>query len=85
MAFNLGRVIDGEDRLRRDFIEFSRLWLAVREDWLDQRREQFEREHLSTLGPSLNRFTTALHELCDAIRKADQQLKDDLQPSDQLD
>ncbi len=85
MAFNLGRVTDGDDRLRRDFLEFSRLWMAVREDWLDQRCDRFEHEHLSTIGPSLNRFSASLHEFCDAIRKAEQALKDDQRASDRLD
>lgn len=84
MAFNLGRVTDAENRLRRDFVEFSRLWRAVREDWLDERCARFENEHLSTIGPSLNRFTAALHEFCDSIRKADQALKDHQRPSDEL-
>ena len=84
MSFNLGRVNDNENRLRRDFIEFSRLWAAVREDWLDARREKFEQDHLSTLGPSLNRFSGSLHEFCDAVRKAEHALKDDRRPSDGL-
>ena len=37
MSFNLGSLSDSENRIRRDFIEFSKLWLAVREDWLDER------------------------------------------------
>lgn len=84
MSFNLGRVTDAESRLRRDFTEFSRLWQAVRADWLDARRERFEHEHLSSLGPSLNRFAAALHEFCDTVRKADRALEDDRQPSDRL-
>ncbi len=84
MAFNLGRVSDCENRLRRDFSDFSRLWLAVKEDWLDEKRDKFEDEHLASLGPSLSRFAGALHEFCDAVRKADHALKDDLAGSDEL-
>ena len=84
MAFNLGRVTDSENRIRRDFVEFSRLWTAVREDWLDERRARFEHEHLSTIGPSLNRFSAAMSDFCEAVRKADQALKDDRRPSDEL-
>ena len=84
MAFNLGRVTDGENRLRRDFVEFSRLWQAVKEDWLDERRDRFEHEHLSTIGPSLNRFTAELHEFCESIRQAERALKDEQRPSEQL-
>ena len=84
MSFNLGRVTEGENRLRRGFSDFSRLWQSVREDWLDERRQRFEDEHLSTLGPALNRFTAELHEFCDTVRKADRALEDDRRQSDGL-
>lgn len=84
MPFNLGRVTDCETRIQRDFVEFARLWAAVREDWLDERRQKFEREHLSSLGPSLNRFAAALHDFSDAIRKAERSLSDDASSSDGL-
>ena len=77
MSFPLGRITDCEGRLQRDFSEFARLWARVREDWLDERCRQFEKDHLSTLGPSLNRFTAALHEFSDAVRKADVDLRDE--------
>ena len=84
MSFNLGRVTDCEGRLQRDYIDFARLWSAVREDWLDDRCRRFEQEHLSSLGPSLSRFTAELHEFYDAVRKADLDLKDDQRASDEL-
>ena len=77
MSFNLGRIVDCENRLQRDFIEFARLWSDVKDDWADTRRDKFEHEHLSTLGPSLNRFAAAMHEFSDAIRLADRELSDD--------
>lgn len=77
MSFPLGRITDCEGRLQRDFSEFARLWTRVREDWLDDRCRQFEKDHLSTLGPSLNRFAAALHEFSDAVRKADVDLRDE--------
>jgi hypothetical protein len=77
MAFNLGPLHDAQSRFQRDFADFSNLWSAVRENWRDQRCEKFQREHLSTLGPSLNRFCTALHEFCDEARKADRILADE--------
>ena len=85
MAFQIGRVVDCEGRIQRDFTEFARLWAKVREDWLDDRCRRFEQEHLSSLGPSLARFTATLHEFCDSVRKADIELKDDHVPSDRLD
>jgi len=84
MSFNLGRVTDCEGRLQRDFAEFARLWSSVREDWLDERCRRFEQQHLATLGPSLNRFTAALQEFSDAIRKADLALRDDRDPGEEL-
>ncbi len=77
MPFNLGPLTDAENRFRRDFVDFSRLWASVREDWRDDRCRRFEQEHLSSLGPSLNRFMAALHEFTDAVRKADRILADD--------
>ncbi|MFK8113246.1 MAG: hypothetical protein AB8B91_13645 [Rubripirellula sp.] len=84
MSFNLGRVIDCEGRLQHDFIEFARLWADVKEDWLDDRCRKFEQEHLATLGPSLSRFTSTLHEFCDSVRKAEADLKDSRLVSDEL-
>ncbi len=77
MPFNLGPLTDAENRFRRDFVDFSRLWASVREDWRDDRCRRFEQEHLSSLGPSLNRFMAALHEFTDAVRKVDRILADD--------
>lgn len=84
MAFNLGRISDGENRIRRDFVEFARLWQGVKEDWLDQQCDKFEKEHLSSLGPSLNRFMGAMHQFAEAVREAEKALQDDQRPSDEL-
>ncbi len=85
MSFPLGRVTDCQDRLKRDFTEFARLWSAVREDWRDDRCRQFEKQHLSSVGPSLNRLAAELREFCDAVRRADSDLRDDQRASDELD
>ena len=77
MPLNLARLTDCENRLQRDFTQFARLWSDVKEDWADGRRDQFEREHLSSVGPSLQRFTAALHDFSDAARQADRDLADD--------
>lgn len=77
MAFNLGPLTDAENRFRRDFVDFSRLWTGVKEDWRDDRCRRFEEEHLSSLGPSLNRFMAAMHEFSDLVRKADRALADE--------
>ncbi len=77
MSHSIGRITDCEARLQRDFSEFARLWARVREDWLDDRCRQFEQDHLSTIGPSLNRFVAALNEFTDTVRKADANLRDE--------
>ncbi len=84
MALKLGPVQDAENRIKRDFADFARLWGDVKEDWLDDRSRKFEQEHLSSLGPSLSRFCAALHEFFDVVRRADVALKDDLADSDRL-
>tara|TARA_R110002073_G_scaffold11940_6_gene53745 strand:- start:4963 stop:5220 length:258 start_codon:yes stop_codon:yes gene_type:complete len=84
MAIKLGPVQDAENRIKRDFTEFSRLWSKVREDWLDDRCRQFEQQHLTTIGPSLSRVSAAMQEFCDVIRRADKALEDDSVGSDRL-
>ncbi len=84
MAFNLGPLADAENRFQRDFVDFSRLWASVKDDWRDDRCRRFEQEHLSTLGPSLNRFMASLHEFTDLVRKADRTLQDDRQAETEL-
>ncbi len=84
MSFQLGPLTDAENRFRRDFVEFAKLWADVKDDWRDERARRFEKEHLSSLGPSLNRFTAALNEFNDVVRKADKQLLDDHAPQDGL-
>ena len=77
MSFNLGPLYDAESRFQREFVDFSKLWMSVRESWLDQRRDEFERKHLATLGPSLSRLCSSLQEFCDEVRKADHLLADE--------
>ena len=84
MSFKLGPIQDAESRIRRDFIDFARLWADVRENWLDDRCRQFELERLSTIGPTLSRFTAALHEFENVVRQADRELSDPDRPSDSI-
>ncbi len=76
MEFRIGRLSDCENRIRRDFVEFSRLWAETTESWSDDRRKQFERERLSTLGPSLSRFSAEMHEFCETLQKANESLRE---------
>jgi hypothetical protein len=73
---NLSPVIDGQNRLRQDFKQFAQHWAATKEEWRDGRREQFEREHLQGLGPSLARLSAALDEWRDFVVKSDRELAD---------
>lgn len=84
MAFQFGTLTDAENRFKRDFIEFAKLWADVKEDWRDDRCRKFEQEHLASLGPSLNRFTAGLNEFTNKVRKADRVLSDESEPSNQL-
>ncbi len=77
MNANLGPLIDGQSRLRSGFKSLAEVWSAVKEDWKDQRRERFEREHLAPLAPSLTRLSASLDELRDWVTKADRELTDD--------
>lgn len=76
MDFKLGPLFDAENRIKQEFTDFSRLWANVRENWEDERRQRFQREHLDSIAPSLNRFLTELQDFADSIRKADRALED---------
>ena len=84
MRFNLGAISDAENRFRRDFVEFSRLWQSAKDDWKDERCRRFEQEHLSTLGPSLNRLVASVNQLTELVRKADRALADDRESETEL-
>jgi len=71
---NLGPVIDGQNRLRQDFKLFAQRWTTTKETWRDGRREQFERERLQALGPSLARLSAALDQWRDLVVKSDREL-----------
>lgn len=73
-SVNLGPVIDGHNRLRQDFKMFSQRWTATKEDWRDGRRDQFEREHLHSLGQSLARLSAALDMWRDFVVKSEREL-----------
>ena len=81
MTLKLGLLTDAENRFRHDFVEFARLWADVKEGWRDDQCRRFEKEHLSTVAPSLNRFSAALHEFTNNVRKADRALADDDHPN----
>lgn len=78
----LNRFHDAEGRLRREFTDFATALREVREVWKDERREQFERDHLEPLGPSLQRFGRELTELTRRMREADNELADRESPHD---
>jgi hypothetical protein len=73
---NIGPIIDGQNRLRQDFKLFAQKWVSTKEDWRDSRREQFEREHLQSIGPSLARLSAALDQWRDFVTQADRELED---------
>lgn len=76
MSHSLGPLQDADTRLKQHFIELSRLWRSVREDWSDDRARAFEEQHLAELGPSLTRLSTAIAEFASAVRAAERALQD---------
>lgn len=74
---DLAPLLDGQHRLRSDFKSLAQVWAAAKEQWRDQRRERFAREHLDPLGPSLARLSAALDEFHEVVTKAERQLADD--------
>lgn len=77
----LGPLIDGQSRLRSGYKTLSETWAIVKEQWRDSRREDFQKEHLNPLGPSLTRLSNALDDLRECIVKADRELADEEDPS----
>jgi hypothetical protein len=73
---NLAPLMDAQNRFRRDFNDFARLWQETKESWRDDRAQRFEREHLAPIGPSLSRFAAALEEFTESLRKANADLAD---------
>jgi hypothetical protein len=76
MKTNDAPLTDAQSRLRSGFKSLAEVWSAVKEDWRDQRRERFEREHLAALGPTLTRLSASLDELRDLVAKSDRDLAD---------
>lgn len=76
MTHILGRLTDCENRYRRNWQDFTRRWRAVKEQWRDQRREQFEQQHLSGLPTALNHLSASMGELREALQAAERELRD---------
>jgi hypothetical protein len=75
---NLGPVIDAHGQLIQSFKTFAQQWATTKESWRDSKREQFEREHLQNLGPSLARLSAAMDQWRDFVTKSDRELKDSM-------
>ena len=68
--FNIGPLVEAQNRFRREFNDFARIWQDAKEVWKDDRAREFEQEHLSSMGPSLSRFAANLADFTEEIRKA---------------
>lgn len=73
---NVAPLTDAQNRFRREFTDFARLWQETKEDWRDDRCRQFEQEFLAPLGPSLTRFSSALGEFTELVRKSQNEIAD---------
>lgn len=67
---NTAPLTDAQNRFRREFTDFARLWQETKEDWRDDQARLFEQEFLAPLGPSLTRFASALAEFSEILRKS---------------
>lgn len=81
---NIAPLTDAQNRFRREFSDFARLWQETKEDWRDDRARQFELEFLSPLGPSLTRFASTLAEFTETLRKSQIAIADTDQISREL-
>jgi len=71
------RLAEQNGQLRRVFSDFSKLWQATGEFWKDERRTRYEKQHLTTIGPSLRRLSSMLGQLTDSVSDAEKDLLDD--------
>ena len=71
------RLAEQNGQLRRVFSDFSKLWQATGEFWKDKRRTRYEKQHLTTIGPSLQRLSSMLGQLTDSVSDAEKDLLDD--------
>jgi len=67
---------ESNNRLKKVFTDFSKVWQDTGEFWLDDRRSQFERKHLTTIAPSLQRLSSLLSQLTDTVADAEKDLSD---------
>ncbi len=80
----LAPLTDAQNRFRREFNDFARLWQETKQDWRDDRAAEFEREFLAPLGPSLSRFASTLAEFTETLRKSQAAINDTDQRSGEL-
>ncbi|EGF27884.1 hypothetical protein [Rhodopirellula baltica] len=74
--FGTGAIQETQNQLRHEFSEFAEQWQQTKSVWRDEPAHQFEEQCLADLAPTLNRVSSALQTLVDAIHQADRALKD---------
>lgn len=72
----LGQLLDGQTRIRHDFLDFAEQWQSTRAAWRDEPARKFEQESLGSLAPNLTRVAAALQDFADAVRHYDRVLAD---------
>ncbi|MEM9827226.1 MAG: hypothetical protein AAF958_11585 [Planctomycetota bacterium] len=78
----LGRLLDCQSRVRREFQDFVRDWAEVKKHWKDAKCDEFEKTHLAELPRALTRVDAALQDLNDTIQRVEKQLADEAQMGD---
>ena len=72
----LAPVQDIVTRLQSGFGDLATSWQTTKKDWTDPVADQFEKDHLQTLGPALHRLTTELQIFQESVRAATTKLED---------
>lgn len=72
---------DAENRLRRCWQTFVVAWQDTKPTWRDNRRQQFENEHLRELPNLLNRTQSELSNYRETVQSIIRQLRDEENPS----
>ncbi len=75
-APRIGALHDTENRLRRDWQEFATVWQQTAETWKDQRRREFEDQHLRELPGVLSRCNAEMNEFRETLLRAMHALSD---------
>lgn len=67
----------GLGQLTQAFAKLKEQWIVAQEEWRDEARGQFEKEHLVEIPAKLQLFMGAAQRLADAIERAERECGED--------